>query len=92
MILHEIEDLNSTRRFLMQSTDKVVLTNPQGSTRYYGMRVLDRIFDTLKREFPDKITDIVVNAYDDYSAFVTAHKLGYKQIQYFNRIHKKQAC
>ena len=91
MIIHEIEDLNSSRKFLSSTNDKIVLTNPQGSTRYYGMRVIDYIFSTLKEEFPEQVSNVVVNAYDDYSAFVTAHKLGYKQIKYLNRTELKCA-
>lgn len=83
--MYEIEDLNASRDFLSLAEDKITLTNPQGSTRYYGMRIIDYMFQTLKKEFPEKISHIIVNAYDDYSAFVTAHKLGYKEIQYFNR-------
>jgi hypothetical protein len=84
-MLYEVENLEKARKFLSTSTIKIVLTNPQGSTRYYGMRVIDYIFKTLRQEFPDKISGVVVNAYDDYSAFVIARKLGYKEIQYFNR-------
>lgn len=82
MILHEVESLDNSRRFLLSTDEKIILTNPQGSTRYYGMRVIDYIFCTLKKEFPEKVCDIVVNAHDDYSAFVTAHRLGYKQIEF----------
>ncbi|GAB4170280.1 MAG: hypothetical protein Tsb006_7910 [Rickettsiaceae bacterium] len=85
MNLYEVENLETAREFLQSTKTKIVLTNPQGSTRYYGMRVIDYIFRTLKQEFPEKIEGVVVNAYDDYSAFVTARKLGYSQIQYFNR-------
>ena len=80
MNLYEVESLVSARNFLLTTKTKVVLTNPQGSTRYYGMRVIDRIFEILKQEFPDKIEGTIVNAYDDYPAFVTARALGYNQI------------
>lgn len=86
MKIYEIENLKTSRDFLSSVDDKVILTNPQGSTRYYGMRVIDYMFKTLKQEFPEKIDHVIVNAYDDYTAFVTAHQLGYKQIQYFDRI------
>jgi hypothetical protein len=49
------------------------------------MRVIDYIFKTLQQEFPDKIEGVIVNAYDNYSAFVTARQLGYNQISYINR-------
>ena len=84
-MLYEVENLEKARNFLSTARTKIVLTNPQGSSRYYGMRVIDYIFKTLRQEFPDKISGVIVNAYDDYSAFVNARKLGYKEIQYFNR-------
>lgn len=85
MVLHEVENLHESRLFLDQVNDDVTLTNPQGSTRYYGMRVIDKILKTLQNEFPKKIINITINAYDDYSAFVAAKKMGYKDIEYFNR-------
>ncbi len=84
-MLYEVENLERARKFLSTARTKIVLTNPQGSTRYYGMRVIDYIFKTLQHEFPDKISGVIVNAYDNYSAFVSARKLGYREIQYFNR-------
>ena len=83
-MIYEIENLNSARKFLTKSTGSIILSNPPGSTRYYGMRVIDYIFKTLKQEFPNKISGFIVNAYDDYSAFTTARKLGYNQIRYLN--------
>lgn len=84
-MIYEVQNLESARNFLRKSSQKVTLSNPQGSTRYYGMRVIDYIFKTLQQEFPNKINGIMVNAYDDYSAFITARQLGYNQIQYINR-------
>ncbi|NRB10697.1 MAG: hypothetical protein HRU35_03675 [Rickettsiaceae bacterium] len=75
-MLYEAKDLASAREFLNESQFKVTLTNPSGSTRYYGMRVINYIFKTLKQEFPDKIDQIIVNVDDDYSALITAQKLG----------------
>ena len=83
-MIYEVENLNSARKFLMEANGRITLSNPPGSTRYYGMRVIDYIFKTLKQEFPNKVSGFVVNAYDDYSAFTTAHKLGYNQIRYLN--------
>lgn len=83
-MIYEIENLNSARKFLKTATEQVILSNPPGSTRYYGMRVVDYIFKTLKQEFPNTISGFIVNAYDDYSAFTTARKLGYNQIKYLN--------
>ena len=84
-MIYEVQNLESARKFLSTTGSKITLSNPQGSTRYYGMRVIDYIFNTLQQEFPDKITGIIVNVYDDYSAFATARQLGYNQIQYTNR-------
>jgi len=84
-MIYEVQNLQSARRFLRNANTKITLSNPQGSTRYYGMRVIDYIFKTLQQEFPDKIEGVIVNAYDDYSAFVTARQLGYNQISYINR-------
>ena len=55
-----------------------------GGVLMEGMRVIDYIFKTLKQEFPNKVSGFIVNAYDDYSAFTTARKLGYNQIRYLN--------
>lgn len=84
-MIYEVENLESARKFLANTNSIVTLSNPQGSTRYYGMRVIDYIFKTLKQEFPNKIRGFVINAYDDYSAFVTARELGYSEIHYVNR-------
>ena len=83
-MIYEIKNLNSARIFLKQSKNRVVLSNPEGSTRYYGMRVIDYIFKTLQQEFPEKIESIIVNTYDDYPAFITARKLGYNNIKHIS--------
>jgi Asp/Glu/hydantoin racemase len=80
--IYEIENLQSAREYLSQTHNHIVLSNPEGSTKYYGMRVIDYIFKTLQTEFPDKIDGIIVDAYDDYSALVTAKELGYATIKY----------
>jgi len=84
-MLYEIENLPNARRFLSTVDGAVTIRNPKGSTRYYGMRVIDYMFRTLQKEFPHKISGVVVDAYDDYSAFVTARQLGYTDILYTNR-------
>jgi hypothetical protein len=84
-MIYEVQNLQSARRFLGSANKKITLSNPQRSTRYYGIRVIDYIFKTLQQEFPDKIEGVIVNAYDNYSAFVTARQLGYNQISYINR-------
>ena len=81
-MIYEIENLKSARCFLANSTNQVTLSNPQGSTRYYGMRVIDYMFSVLKNEFPDKVEGFIVNAFDDYSAMITAKELGYNQVSY----------
>ena len=83
-MIYEIKNLNSARHFLANTTKKVTIINSPGSTRYYGMRVINYIFQTLQKEFPSKISGFIVNAYNDYSAFTTARKLGYSKIQYRN--------
>jgi hypothetical protein len=83
-MIYEIENLEAARKYLKSCSGKVIITNPPGSTRYYGMRVIDYIFKTLQNEYPNRIQGVVVNAYDDYSAFATARKLGYSQIEYLN--------
>ena len=80
--IYEIENLASAREFLSSACEQVTISNPEGSTRYYGMRVIDYMFTILQSEFPGKIKGVVVNTYDDYAAFVTAKELGYKNINY----------
>ena len=84
-MLYEIENLDAARQFLQQYKGQVVLSNPDGSTKYYGMQVLDYIFQVLKEEFPEKVEQILVNVFDDYAAFITARKLGYSHISYHMR-------
>lgn len=79
-MIYEIEGLEKTREFLHSSQENIIITNPEGSTRYYGMRIIDEIFQTVKREFPDKVEGFIVNAHDDFAAYSTALKLGYKNI------------
>ncbi len=62
-------------------TDPVIITNKEGSTRYYGMLVLDYMFKNLIAEFP-QITKIIVNVSDDNTALFTAIKLNYTNINY----------
>ena len=84
--LYEVENLDSARQYLSDAKEKVVLSNPAGSTRYYGMRVVDYIFKTLQGEYPDKVDKVVVNAFDDYSAFVTAREIGYQNINFIQMV------
>jgi hypothetical protein len=80
-LTYEIIDLESAKEFLKTYTQPVIMTNPHGSSRYYGMRVLDYMFKELSKEFL-QITDIIVNVDDDHAALFTAIKLGYKNIKY----------
>ena len=86
-----VRNLEDTRSFLEArgtdnssppAHDRIILTNEPGATKYYGMRVLDYMFTTLKNEFPDYIQYIIVNAEYDYVGFKTASALGYKHIIY----------
>ncbi len=89
--IYEIRDLKSARDFLLnlskekshiKTKSRLILTNYPGSTRYYGMRVIDRMFKILETEFPNQICSIWVNAEDDPIALNTAKDLGYKNIKY----------
>ena len=42
--IYEIQNIQSARKYLSLVSEPVILSNPQGSTRYYGMRVIDYIF------------------------------------------------
>ena len=38
--IYEIQNIQSARKYLSRTAEPVILSNPQGSTRYYGMRVI----------------------------------------------------
>ncbi|XVN43430.1 MAG: hypothetical protein RCG15_03960 [Candidatus Rickettsia vulgarisii] len=76
-----VENLSDAREFLHHYHDPVILTNKIGSTRYYGILVLDYMFRTLQKEFP-QITGIIIEVGDDHAALFSAIKLGYKNIIY----------
>ncbi|HJD57207.1 MULTISPECIES: hypothetical protein [unclassified Candidatus Tisiphia] len=78
---YTIGNLSDAREFLSEFHDPVILTNKSGSTRYYGMLVLDYIFKTLNKEFP-QIVKIIVNVENDHPALFTAIKLNYQNITY----------
>lgn len=84
--IYEIENIKSAREYLSKINEPVLLSNPQGSTRYYGIRVIDYIFKTLQNEFPSKIRGTIIDVYDDYPALITAKELGYDRIIYNNQI------
>lgn len=81
ILSYEVHSLEAARDFLANYHKPVVLTNRAGSTRYYGMRVLDYMFKTLCNEFK-YITRIVINVEDDNAALFTAIKMNYKDITY----------
>ncbi len=78
---YTIENLSDAREFLSEFRDPVILTNKIGSTRYYGMLVLDYMFKKLAEEFP-QIVKIIVNVENDHAALFTAIKLNYQNIVY----------
>lgn len=77
LTIYPIRGLAPARQFLASCKEQVILTNIEGSTRYYGMMVLDYMFRTLKTEFPDKVAGIIVNIGDDHAARYSAIKIGY---------------
>lgn len=81
-ITYEIKNLEEAQAFLSVTEDKITLTNSVGSVKYYGMLVIDAMFKTLHKEFPEKIIDIIANVDDHHAALFTAIKLGYKNIVY----------
>lgn len=77
ILIYEVKDLQSAREFLRNYKNPVIITNPKGSSRYYGALVLDYIFKTLQSEFP-QIQKIIFNvSAGDNAAFFTACKLDY---------------
>ncbi|MCC8371755.1 MAG: hypothetical protein LN568_03245 [Rickettsia endosymbiont of Pseudomimeciton antennatum] len=80
-ITYTMENLSDAREFLSEFHDPIILTNKIGSTRYYGMLVLDYMFKKLTEEFP-QIVKIIVNVENDHAALFTAIKLNYQNIVY----------
>lgn len=79
--IYVVHDLLSARRELANIDCDLIITNPPSSTYYYGILVLDYMFQTLMVEFP-QITDILLDVDDNHAALFTAMKLGYKNINY----------
>ena len=79
--LYEVYNLQGARDFLASYNKPVILTNYAGTTRYYGMRVLDYMFKILTKEF-EQIIQIIVNVEDDNAALFTAIDMNYKNINY----------
>lgn len=76
-----VENLAQARDFLLKFPDSVILTNKLGSTRYYGILVLDYMFKKLQEEFP-QIVGIIIHVGDDHAALFSAIRLGYQNIIY----------
>lgn len=76
-----LKNLSDAQQFLRKNPQIVTLTNNPGSTRYYGILIIDYIFKKLMKEFPF-IVKIIVNVEDDHAALFTAVKMGYKNIIY----------
>lgn len=72
--IYEVQDLESARAFLHNFKNPVILTNPLGSTRYYGILVIDYMFKTLKKEFP-QVKRVMFNIGNDRAAFCFCNKL-----------------
>ncbi|MFY9590054.1 hypothetical protein [Rickettsia endosymbiont of Halotydeus destructor] len=81
-LVYEIENLEDARDFLLSCDTPVVLANTPGTTKYYGMLVIDYMFKKLTEEFSEKIVKIIVNVEDNHPALFTAIKLNYKDIIY----------
>ncbi len=82
-MIYKVHNLKKAQEFLtLTKNNNITLTNVAGSSRYYGMRVLDYIFYSLKKEFSSKIKNIIVDVKGDYPSFITAKKLGYTNILY----------
>lgn len=90
-LIYQIEDLASARKFLSHFPQPVIITNSPGSTRYYGMLILDYIFSTLTDEF-GQIIKIIVDVGDDHPALFTALKLNYQHILYKGKIFTNASC
>ncbi|WP_375327382.1 hypothetical protein [Candidatus Tisiphia endosymbiont of Nemotelus uliginosus] len=80
-IIYTVENLSQAREFLLKFSDPIVLINKRGSTRYYGILILDYIFKKLLKEFP-QINKIIIHVGDDHAALFSAIRLGYKNIIY----------
>jgi hypothetical protein len=80
-LVYQIQDLASARKFLSEFSEPIIITNTPGSTRYYGMLILDYIFKNLTNEFP-QIIKIIIDVGDDHPALFTALKLNYQHILY----------
>jgi hypothetical protein len=67
--IYQVQDFNSASIFLSNITEAVILTNPYGSTRYYGVRVIYNMLHKLQAAFPDKVLAIKIDVEDDYAGY-----------------------
>ncbi len=79
--IYAVANLTTARNFLLKFPDPIILTNQTGSTRYYGILILDYIFKKLFEEFAH-ISDIIIHVGNDHAALFSAVRLGYKNIVY----------
>lgn len=82
---YEITNLVDTKEFLNNYRDPIIITNANGSIRYYGMIVLNYMFCSIVRDFKH-VSKIIINAEDDNAGLLTAIRLGYKDIIYNGNI------
>ncbi|MCC8377717.1 MAG: hypothetical protein LN567_04980 [Rickettsia endosymbiont of Graphium doson] len=81
-VVYKVENLEDARDFLSSAQGEYILTNSESSVKYYGMLVVDHMLETLQKEFPKKVIDVIVDIDDDHAALFTAIKLNYKNIVY----------
>jgi hypothetical protein len=78
-MLYIVENLSSAREFLTNFNHAVTITNAKGSTKYYGVMVINYMLKKLQAEFP-QVVKIIIDVDDDFAAFCTAKKLQYQEI------------
>ncbi|HJD62431.1 MAG TPA: hypothetical protein LFW14_02440 [Rickettsia endosymbiont of Degeeriella rufa] len=81
-VVYKVKNLEDARDLLSSAQGEYILTNSESSVKYYGMLVVDHMFEALQQEFPKKVIDVIVNVGDDHAALFTAIKLNYKNIVY----------
>ena len=89
-LIYQLTNLEDAQEFLKNYINPVILTNNQGSIRYYGVLILDYMFQKLIKEFP-QIIKIIINVEDDHAALFTAIELNYKNIIYTGNSEEAKA-
>ncbi|WP_342226175.1 hypothetical protein [Rickettsia endosymbiont of Urophora cardui] len=90
-VVYKVENVEDARDFLSSAQGDYILTNSESSVKYYGMLVVDHMLETLQKEFPKKVIDVIVNVDDDHAALFTAMKLNYKNIVYTGNSEEAKA-